>query len=87
MSAGTTRRTVRIDDDLWDAARTVADESGDNLSEVLREALIDYAQGISLGKHNALVAILELTENATTVHGRLALRDCIRAVVETRLSA
>jgi predicted transcriptional regulator len=42
MSAGTTRRTVRIEDGLWDQAKEVAESNDDNLSEVLRDALKAY---------------------------------------------
>lgn len=42
MSRGTTRRAVRIDDGLWQAAKTAAAERGDNLSEIIRLALVAY---------------------------------------------
>lgn len=42
MSKGTTRRTVRIEDGLWDKAQTKADENGDNLSAIIRDALRQY---------------------------------------------
>jgi hypothetical protein len=42
MSRGTVHRTLRVDDDLWGAAKAAADARGDNLSEVLRQALRDY---------------------------------------------
>ena len=42
MSDETPRRTVRIDEELWEASKTKAQERGDNLSEVIREALRDY---------------------------------------------
>ena len=44
MSRGTTRRTVRIGDGLWDKAKELADENGDNLSEVIRRALVEYIE-------------------------------------------
>jgi antitoxin component of RelBE/YafQ-DinJ toxin-antitoxin module len=44
MSKGTTRRAVRVDDDLWTAAQTVAAEHGDNLSEIIRAALVAYVE-------------------------------------------
>jgi hypothetical protein len=34
----TQRRTVRIDDELWDNLRRVADERGTNVSDELRNA-------------------------------------------------
>jgi len=43
MSKGTTRRSIRIDDELWDKAQEVAAERGDNLSDVIRTAIIEYA--------------------------------------------
>jgi metal-responsive CopG/Arc/MetJ family transcriptional regulator len=42
MSKGTTHRTVRIEDGLWEEAKAKADSEGDNLSEVIREALREY---------------------------------------------
>ena len=44
MSKGTTRRTVRIEDGLWEAAKELADKNGDNLSEVIRRALVEYVE-------------------------------------------
>ena len=40
---GTTRRTVRIPDEVWEPAQAAAEERGENLSEVIRSALVDYA--------------------------------------------
>ena len=42
MSKGTTRRAVRVDDELWTAAQTVAADRGDNLSDIIRAALVAY---------------------------------------------
>lgn len=42
MSKGTPKRSIRVDDELWDKAKEVADERGDNLSTILRIALINY---------------------------------------------
>jgi hypothetical protein len=44
MSAGTTRRTVRIEDALWEEAQALAGVCGDTLSEVLRDALRAYIE-------------------------------------------
>ena len=44
MSKGTTRRAVRIEDGLWTVAKEVAEERGDNLSEIIRLALVAYIQ-------------------------------------------
>jgi macrodomain Ter protein organizer (MatP/YcbG family) len=40
----TPRRSIRIPDDVWSAAQAKATERGDNLSEVIREALARYAK-------------------------------------------
>jgi predicted HicB family RNase H-like nuclease len=45
LSKGTTHRTVRVDDALWDAAKDKADSEGVSLSEVIREALKRYIEG------------------------------------------
>ena len=42
MSRGTKHRTIRIEDGLWDEAKATAKDRGDNLSEVIRQALIEY---------------------------------------------
>lgn len=44
MSRGTTNRNVRVSDDLWTAARSVADKRGEDLSKVLRAALEEYVK-------------------------------------------
>jgi len=35
-------RSVKVEDELWDAAKAKAEERGDVLSEVIREALKRY---------------------------------------------
>ena len=42
VSKGTKVRTVRIEDGLWNEAKEVAAENGDNLSDVIRAALVEY---------------------------------------------
>ena len=42
MTRGTTKRSIRIPDPLWNEAQAAASERGENLSEVLREALRAY---------------------------------------------
>jgi metal-responsive CopG/Arc/MetJ family transcriptional regulator len=42
MSKGTTRRTVRIEDGLWQEAQEKAADRGDNLSDIIRRALASY---------------------------------------------
>jgi len=44
MRTGTTRRTVRVEDELWDLAQAKAKEQGDNLSAILRDALRQYIE-------------------------------------------
>jgi predicted transcriptional regulator len=44
MSKGTTRRTIRVNDELWNEAQETAEAHGDNLSEVLRDALRAYIE-------------------------------------------
>jgi hypothetical protein len=45
MSAGTTRHTIRIDDDLWDQAHAKAVREGTTVSERVRTGLRDYVYG------------------------------------------
>jgi hypothetical protein len=44
MSAGTTRRSVRVPDDLWNAAVARAAERGETVSDVVRHALERYVK-------------------------------------------
>lgn len=44
MTRGTTRRTIRIEDELWEAAQAKAKEQGDNLSMIIRDALRQYLE-------------------------------------------
>ena len=44
MSRGTTHRTVRIEDGLWEKARALAAERGESLSDVIRDALRVYVE-------------------------------------------
>lgn len=41
-SKGTKRRTIRIDDELWDAVSRIAAEAGKTVSEILRAELERY---------------------------------------------
>jgi antitoxin component of RelBE/YafQ-DinJ toxin-antitoxin module len=44
MPRGTTLRNVRVADPLWAAARAIADERGENLSDVIRATLERYVK-------------------------------------------
>lgn len=37
-------RAVRVDDALWKAAKAVAERRGENLSDVIRQALVRYVK-------------------------------------------
>jgi hypothetical protein len=39
-----TARTVRVDDDLWESATAAAKANGENVSVVIRRALIQYVK-------------------------------------------
>lgn len=39
---GTTRRAIRISDDLWTAALTLARSRNENLSDIIPAALVAY---------------------------------------------
>lgn len=43
-SKGTARRTIRIDDELWDAAQEAAEAAGVTVSDVIRDALARYVK-------------------------------------------
>jgi len=51
MSKGTPRRSIRIDDPLWDKAQQIAAERGGNLSAIIRTALIDYISDGTTNEH------------------------------------
>lgn len=40
----TPRRTVRVPDKTWEAAKSAAERRGDNLSEVIRQSLEQYVK-------------------------------------------
>lgn len=40
----TPQRAIRIPDDLWQAAKAIARDRGETLSEVIRDALTDYVK-------------------------------------------
>ena len=42
MSRGTTIRSVRVPDELWDAALACAADAGTTVAEVVRDALAEY---------------------------------------------
>jgi antitoxin component of RelBE/YafQ-DinJ toxin-antitoxin module len=42
VSKGTDRRTVRIAPEIWEAARAVAHERGETISDVIRRGLLGY---------------------------------------------
>ncbi len=44
MSKGTTKRAVRVPEALWQPALTLAKERGDNLSDIIRNALRAYVE-------------------------------------------
>lgn len=44
---GTTRRTIRIPDEVWEPAKEAAEARGESLSEVIRAALVRYTKRAS----------------------------------------
>ena len=42
LGKGTTRRTIRVEDELWDPAKDKAEQEDRNLSDIIREALRAY---------------------------------------------
>ena len=44
MSRGTKQRNFRAEDELWDRAKEVANQRGDNLSDIIRKALEQYVK-------------------------------------------
>lgn len=52
MSAGTPIRTVRIDDGLWDAAKSKAEAEDHGVSEVIRELLARWLEDATETGHS-----------------------------------
>jgi predicted DNA-binding protein len=52
VSKGTARHAVRIEDDLWEAAKQAAAKNGDNLSNIIREALSAYVRDMEQPNEN-----------------------------------
>lgn len=74
MSKGTTHRTVRIEDGLWDAAKRAAVERSESLSEVIRRALMEYAsesKGFSNMSDRVEAAAIEAARRAAYDSGIL----------------
>ena len=46
----TPTRALRVPDDLWLAAKAVAKERGETLSDVLRDALVEYVRKYGKGE-------------------------------------
>jgi antitoxin component of RelBE/YafQ-DinJ toxin-antitoxin module len=42
MSKGTTHRSIRVDSELWEAARIAAEAEGRNISDVIRQLLREW---------------------------------------------
>lgn len=40
----TPQRAIRVPDDLWQRARAIAKDRGETISEVLRDALVEYVK-------------------------------------------
>lgn len=61
MSGETTRRTVRVDDELWDRAKEVAAERDDNLSDIIRNSLWAYVEQEGPGVGDSLIDSFTVT--------------------------
>lgn len=53
-SKGTTRRSIRLEDDLWAAAITKAAAEGTDVSAVVRSALADYVAAKPIRKRKVV---------------------------------
>lgn len=41
---GTRLRNIRVDDELWEAAKSAAESRGESVSDVVRRALVVYVK-------------------------------------------
>lgn len=44
MSKGTTHRSVRVEDELWETARALAAQNDETMSDIIRDALRRYIE-------------------------------------------
>jgi negative regulator of replication initiation len=44
MPRGTTIRSIRVSNEVWDAAKAATELEGETISDVVRRALIEYAE-------------------------------------------
>lgn len=42
MARGTTLRSVRVPDEIWQPAQEQAERTGESVSDVIRRALVEY---------------------------------------------
>ena len=49
MPRGTTIRSIRVSDEIWDAAKEATELEGETISDVVRRALIEYAGARTAG--------------------------------------
>lgn len=61
---GTTRRTIRIDDDLWTMVTEYADSVGENASSVIRNAIYHYT--LSFPMSDAALAVADANKKPET---------------------
>lgn len=65
MSAGTTRHTVRVEDDLWNQAHAKAAREGTTVSERVRAGLREYVYGPE-ARHTIADSLVYLVPDALT---------------------
>lgn len=58
----TPRRTVRVDDALWNSAQEMAEKNGDSVSEIVRNSLEKYVAADYLDKRSPRQIILATIE-------------------------
>ncbi len=93
MSKGATPlRAVRVDPELWEAARAKAKEQGDNLSTIIRNALWAYAESDGPGTQDNQIDAFTTTkiQQMRYKHGNrvdiLELIDAFEALLNRRQS-
>ena len=74
----TPQRTVRVPDEVWDAAKAKATKRGDNLSDVIRRALQQYA-GLNPDRTTPLRELRE--QRGLTVDAMALLAECDKATI------
>lgn len=87
MSRGTTRRSIRLEDELWAAATAKAATEGTDVSSVVRTALADYVAAKAPRKPRKAASTAAQPSRAAAVHAKRRTRVEARAAKVASIKA